>query len=234
MKKVAIIVAGGAGLRMGSEIPKQFLLLDGKPVLLHTLLAFQQALPEIQLIVVLPINQIAYWMKLCAEREDVPAHEVVSGGETRFHSSLNGIGALAEENQALVAIHDGVRPLISAKEIVQAYEMAEHMGNAVLAIDSKDSIRIFNEENGFFETIDRKRVKIIQTPQVFQLQDLRQGFAQAYKSLFTDDASVMEQAGHRIHLSEGHPENIKITTPEDLLVAEGILKKRAHAASILG
>ncbi len=225
MKKIVIIVAGGSGSRMGTEIPKQFLMLQNKPILLHTITRFKEAIPEILVFVVLPKNQISFWIDLCAKYPDVPEHEIITGGETRFHSSFHGIQAI-HENEAIVAIHDGVRPFPELDKLKKAFEQVEKMGNAVFAVDSKDSIRLLNNHSNVYEAIPRDQVKIIQTPQIFKLSSLRKAFANGYKSIFTDDASVIEMAGETIHLIEGNYENIKITTPEDLMIAEVILNKQ--------
>lgn len=227
MKKFVIIVAGGSGSRMGTETPKQFLMLQNKPILLHTIECFKKAINDIHIVLVLPKNQIAYWLEICAAQKDIPAHEIVTGGETRFHSSLHGIQSI-NEDEAIVAIHDGVRPFPEIHKIQQAFEIAKSKDNAVFAVDSKDSIRLLNLERMVYEAVPREQIKIIQTPQIFKLTLLRKAFDVGYKSLFTDDASVVEHAGVSINLVEGNYENIKITTPEDLILAEIILKKQTH------
>ena len=211
---------------MGTDIPKQFLMLQNKPILLHTIETFLAAIPEISIIVVLPKAQISYWIELCSQYKEVPEHEIVSGGETRFHSSLNGINSIQEEEEALVAIHDGVRPFPDITKIRNAYQLAELKGNAVFAVDSKDSIRKWNTEQQTYLSIPRDEVKLVQTPQIFRLNSLKKAFSIGFKSFFTDDASVIEHAGEAIHLIDGNYENIKITTPEDLDFAEVILNKR--------
>jgi 2-C-methyl-D-erythritol 4-phosphate cytidylyltransferase len=223
MKRYAIIVAGGSGSRMKSEVPKQFLILKDKPILLHTIEKFT-SLGEIKIIVVLPKNQISYWVNLCS-KFTVPEHEIVAGGETRFHSSQNGINALNEYEEGIVAIHDGVRPLVTKDVLEKAYNLAEEKGTAVVAVDSKDSIRIWNPNSDEYESVDRNSIRLIQTPQVFKKSILESAFELHYKSKFTDDASVVEEFGSPIFLSEGNYQNIKITTPEDLQLAEIILKE---------
>lgn len=212
---------------MGTEVPKQFLMLQNKPILLHTIETFKEAIPGIEVIVVLPKHQISYWVSLCASYEGVPEHEIVSGGETRFHSSLNGIQSILDTTEALVAIHDGVRPFPSIEQIQKAFALASEKGNAVFAVDSKDSIRKWNATQQTYDAVARDEIKIIQTPQIFKLSSLQEAFSVGYKPFFTDDASVVEHAGNVIHLIEGNYENIKITTPEDLLVAEVILSKKS-------
>lgn len=228
MRKYVIIVAGGSGQRMNSTIPKQFLRIQNKPLLYYTLKQFKIAIPDIQLIVVLPKDQMTVWKNICLEFEDfnqeIP-HEIIEGGQTRFHSSQNGIQFITEKNESIVGIHDGVRPFVSIQCIQEAYKQCENGQNAVLAISSKDSIRIWNSDKQEFESVNRNDIKIIQTPQVFRLSSLNTAFQQSYSELFTDDASVVEKMGEKIHLIEGNNENIKITTPEDLVIAESFLRK---------
>ena len=229
MKKIAIIVAGGSGQRMNSAVAKQFLLLQNKPILFHTLSAFKKAVPSIELIVVLPSNQMAYWKELCEKFPEIlelTPHRIVSGGETRFHSSKNAIESINTVEDALVAIHDGVRPLIEPHTINNAFECANNLGNCVVAVSSKDSIRIWDKLNKTFKSVLRDDVKIIQTPQIFKLITLKKAFNQDYSTGFTDDASVVEAYGEVIHLTEGEYTNLKITTPEDLLVAENIIRPK--------
>ncbi|TBH73606.1 2-C-methyl-D-erythritol 4-phosphate cytidylyltransferase [Aquirufa nivalisilvae] len=228
MKKYAIIVAGGTGQRMKSAVPKQFLLLQGKPILFHTLLQFKKAFADIELILVLPQNQFSTWHLLCQEHPEILQqcpHHLVEGGATRFHSSQQGIQAIQENQQALVAIHDGVRPLVSITCIQQAYQHAEEHGNAVLAVSSKDSIRQWDNNENVYLPLDRTQIKLIQTPQIFEFSLLKRAFQQEYQDSFTDDASVVELLGIDIHLVEGNYSNIKITTPEDLLIAEALTQK---------
>lgn len=225
MKKYAIIVAGGTGQRMKSAVPKQFLLLQGKPILFHTLLQFKKAFAEIELILVLPRDQFSTWQLLCQEHPEIIQacpHHLVEGGATRFHSSQQGILAIPVEKQALVAIHDGVRPLVSVDCIRHAYQSAEEYGNAVLAVSSKDSIRQWDTNENVYLPLDRTHIKIIQTPQIFEVSILKRAFQQEYQDFFTDDASVVELLGIDIHLVEGNYSNIKITTPEDMLIAEAL------------
>lgn len=226
MKNIAIIVAGGSGQRMKSVIPKQFLLLQGKPVLYHTLRQFKIAMPGIFLILVLPKDQIGFWAKLCSEfpeiEQDVP-HTIVEGGRTRFHSSQNAINTIPKDEDAFVAIHDGVRPMISIHEIQLSFKFAAIHGNAVLAVPSKDSVRKLDTETGYFSQVARNEIQIIQTPQIFSSKTLIKAFQQDFQEYFTDDASVVEQIGEKIHLVPGNYSNIKITTPEDLMLANILL-----------
>ncbi|MCG9881366.1 MAG: 2-C-methyl-D-erythritol 4-phosphate cytidylyltransferase [Bacteroidia bacterium] len=221
MKKFAIIVAGGKGLRMGSDIPKQFLPLAGKPVLMHTIEAFSN-IGEIDIILVLPSSQISYWLNLCNEYNFALQHQIVEGGETRFQSVKNGLGAIPNSvKNGLVAIHDGVRPLISGKIIQDSFQVASKNGNALTAVQLKDSIRFL--ENHTSKSLDRSQYVLVQTPQTFDVNLIKKSYEVASNpEQFTDDASVAEWAGFPIHLIEGDYRNIKITTSEDLIIAEAI------------
>lgn len=211
---------------MNSAVAKQFLLLQNKPILFHSLRAFKLADPNIELIVVLPTNQFEYWQSLCVKFPEITLetpHKIIAGGETRFHSSKNAIDSIVHQDNCLVAIHDGVRPLIEPHTITKAFDLASELGNCVVSVSSKDSIRLWDAQAQEYKSVLRDEVKIIQTPQVFSISSLKKAFSQAYSPLFTDDASVMEANGEKVHLIEGAYTNIKITTPEDLLVAESIL-----------
>lgn len=220
MKKYAIIVAGGSGSRMKSEIPKQFLPLAGRPVLLHTLRAFESS-GDVEIILVLPDYQIGIWEELVSETGDATRYRVVPGGETRFHSVKKGLEAISEEN-SLTAVHDGVRPLVTTVLISKCFEEAETFGSAIAAVRLKDSLRETGSD-GYPKTVDREAFRLIQTPQVFRTSWMKKAFDREYHPLFTDCASVVESAGFRIHLTEGDYRNLKITTPEDLPVAEALL-----------
>lgn len=212
-----MIVAGGKGLRMGGDIPKQFLPVKGKPVLMRTLEAFHAYDAAIRLIVVLPADQQAYWKQLCQKHGFTLPHQVADGGETRFHSVKNGL-ALVEED-ALVGVHDGVRPFVSPDVIAECYRSAEEKGAAIPVVDIVETVRRISEDGGS-ETVPRDRYKLVQTPQVFRASLLKQAYAQPYVPAFTDDASVVEALGHRVELVRGNRENIKLTTPFDLKLAE--------------
>jgi len=218
MKKFACIVAGGTGTRMLSEIPKQFLTLHEKPVLLHTLLRFKEADPGIAMAVVLPSTHIGYWENLC-NVHDVPEHKIINGGSTRYDSVKNGLDAF-EEN-GLVAVHDAVRPLITPAFINRLFEKASENGNAVPVIHIQETIRMV--EGSGNRSADRSLFRIVQTPQVFDLVRLKKAFSQPYRQAFTDEATVMELAGETIHLVDGEAANIKITTPADLSFAERMM-----------
>lgn len=219
MKKQVIIVAGGSGLRMGNVIPKQFIEIAGKPILLRTLENFYSFDVEMDIVLVLPKHEIETWNLICKTFDCKIKHRVVEGGATRFDSVKNGLN-LAMDN-AVIAIHDGVRPFVSHKTINNCFEMAIQCGTAVPFVDIVDSIRI--KTNNGNVAFDRSQIKAVQTPQVFQSEVLLKAYSQSYQNTFTDDASVVERL-FPISLVEGNKENIKITTPFDLQVAELILK----------
>ena len=216
MKKYIIIVAGGKGLRMGGDIPKQFLPVCGKPVLMRTLEAFHAYDASMRLILVLPVSQQAYWKQLCEEYQFELVHEIANGGETRFHSVKNGL-ALVEED-GLVGVHDGVRPFVSQEVITRCYEEAASLKAVIPVIGVVETVRHLTEEGS--ETVPRDQYKLVQTPQVFEVTLLRRAYQQEYTDLFTDDASVVEALGEKVYLVEGNRENIKLTTPFDLKLAE--------------
>ena len=216
MKKHIIIVAGGKGLRMGGDIPKQFLPICGKPVLMRTLEAFHAYDASMQLILVLPISQQTYWKQLCEEYHFDLVHEIADGGETRFHSVKNGLALVKEDG--LVGVHDGVRPFVSQEVIARCYEEAVSLKAVIPVIGVVETVRHLIEEGS--ETVPRDQYKLVQTPQVFDVALLRRAYQQEYTDLFTDDASVVEALGEKVYLVEGNRENIKLTTPFDLKLAE--------------
>ncbi len=220
MKKYAIIVAGGSGKRMGTTMPKQFLLLAGKPVLMHTIEAFYNFDSEMTIIVVLPQNQVDTWKNLCWQYAFEIEHSIAIGGATRFESVKNGLALV--DGDGIVGVHDGVRPLVQNATLNRCYIEAGAYGSAVPVSDSKESVRIL-DENGQSRAIDRTTVRMVQTPQVFRVKILKESYAQQFKPSFTDDASVVEAAGYPIHLSNGNKENIKLTTPDDMIYAEALL-----------
>lgn len=221
-ERYAIIVAGGRGLRMGGELPKQFLPLCGKPVLMRTLELFEGEVSRI--ILVLPEDHIPFWEELCERYHFTLTHTVALGGETRFHSVRSGLSHLPQEG--LVAVHDGVRPLVSSALIRRSFEEAERSGAALPACPVTDSLRLRQDE-GKSEAVDRSRYVVVQTPQTFDLGRLQQAYEQAYSPLFTDDASVYEAASlGSITLVAGEETNIKLTTPRDLLLAELLLREK--------
>lgn len=211
MNRYALIVAGGSGTRMQSDIPKQFLLLNNKPVLMHTLEKFVGT----KIILVLPFAQIAAWKELCSAYAFDQPHEIVSGGEKRFHSVLNGLKQIGEEG--VVAIHDGVRPCVTRGIIDHAFGEAAIHDNAVVAVKLKDSVRVMEQNRS--HAVNRDLYYLIQTPQTFVISSIKEAYAKAKHDDYTDDASVYEAAGGAVHLIQGDYRNIKITTPEDMLIA---------------
>ena len=222
MKEVAIIVAGGKGLRMGGELPKQFLPIGGRPVLMRTLEAFAAYNPQVQLVVVLPQSQQAYWRELCVRYDFRLPHTVVDGGETRFHSVRNGL--LQVEAPALVAVHDGVRPFVSSEVIARCYRLAAEHQAVVPVVGVVETLRRLEPE-GQSVTVPRDGYRLVQTPQVFNADLLLRAYSQPYVESFTDDASVVEAYGHAVCLTEGNRENIQLTTPFDLKVAAALLEE---------
>lgn len=216
-----IIVAGGSGIRMNASIPKQFLELNGLPILMHTVKAFYTYNNDMRIILVLPEHDIPYWEKLCEGHAFKIPLAVVKGGATRFESVRNGLMHI-KNSQGVVSVHDGVRPLVSQRLIHESFSTAIEKGSAVAAIALKDSIRKVTTDGN--EAVDRAAYRLVQTPQVFLLPVIKSAYKAAKHSNFTDDATVVESSGHTIQLIEGEGQNIKITTPEDLLVAEHLLK----------
>lgn len=206
---------------MGAELPKQFLPIGGKPVLMHTLEAFHLAIPDIKQILVLPESQQTYWRTLCDEYSFTIPHQVANGGETRFHSVKNGLALVDEEG--LIGVHDGVRPFASVEVIRRCYAEAAQYKAVVPVVDVVETVRYLQDNDS--QTVDRNCYKLVQTPQVFDVWMLKQAYQQPYTAHFTDDASVVEAYGQKIYLTEGNRENIKITTPFDLKIAEAILGK---------
>jgi len=218
MQKSVIIVAGGSGKRMNADIPKQFIEIKGKPILMHTIEKFYAYDYSINIIVVLPELHIEYWNKLVEKYNFKLPIQIVKGGESRFESVKNGLKLI---KNGIVGIHDAVRPLVSSDTIKRAYEAAILDGNAIPCININDSLRIIN--NSGSETLNRNHVRIVQTPQCFEVSIIKKAYLQDYNSKFTDDASVLENSGIFIHLVEGNHENIKITRPLDIKIAEALL-----------
>lgn len=217
-----IIVAGGKGMRMGCELPKQFLPVAGKPVLMRTIERFYQFNRDLNFIIVLPQSQQACWRSLCAEHHFTISHTVVNGGDTRFASSKNGLSYIPNDAQGLVAIHDGVRPFVSVDVIDRCFNEARTNGTAIPVVPAIDSLRQIDTETGDTFTVNRSLFQAVQTPQVFDITLARKAFNQPYSDKFTDDASVIESLGIKINTVEGNRENIKLTTPFDLKIAEMI------------
>lgn len=216
-----IIVAGGKGLRMGSDIPKQFLPIGGKPVLMRTLERFRQYSPTLQIILVLPKAQQDYWQKLCKEYAFDIDYQLADGGETRFHSVQNGLAKIPDNAQGVVGVHDGVRPFPSIDVIRNCYETAREKKAVIPVIPVVETVRHLKGDTSV--TVPRNEYRLVQTPQTFDIQLLKEANRQPYNDGFTDDASVVETFGFNITLVEGNRENIKITTPYDLKIAEVLI-----------
>ena len=223
LKEYAIIVAGGKGTRIKSNLPKQFITLNGLPVLMHTINAFYEYSPTITLILVLPEDDFATWESLCKKYNYHKDLTLQKGGDTRFQSVKKGLEKIAGEG--LVAIHDGVRPLVSADIIGASFRLAAVHHSAVAAVRLKESIRMTDQDNT--KAVDRSRFRLIQTPQTFLVSLIKKAYEIREDASLTDDASVAERSGHTISLFEGSYSNIKITTPEDLIVAEALLKQKS-------
>ena len=219
----AVIVAGGKGLRMGGDIPKQFLPIGGKPVLMRTLERFKEYSPDLQIILVLPAEQHDYWEQLCKEYAFSVEHQVANGGQTRFHSVQNGLNMIPEDAQGVVGIHDGVRPFVNTEVIARCYETARTAKAVIPVMPVVETLRYIGED-GKGQNVYREHYKSVQTPQTFDIQLLKEANRQPYKESFTDDASVIEAMGQSVTMVEGNKENIKITTPFDMIIAEALLK----------
>ena len=216
-----IIVAGGKGLRMGSDIPKQFLPIGGKPVLMRTIERFRQYSADIQIILVLPEAQQAYWQQLCKKYDFHVDYQLANGGETRFHSVQNGLALIPDDAEGVVGVHDGVRPFPSIEIIRRCYQTAQSQKAVVPVIPVVETVRHLENEKSV--TVPRTEYCLVQTPQTFDIQLLKAANRQPYNDGFTDDASVVEAFGFDITLVEGNRENIKITTPYDLKIAEVLI-----------
>lgn len=219
MKRYVIIVAGGKGMRMGGDVPKQFRPIGGKPVLMRTIEAFRRVYDDIQVILVLPHDQQAYWARLCQEYDFGIPFLTADGGDSRFHSVRNGLALVPDEAEGLVGVHDGVRPFVSEDTIRRCYEAAWEQGAAIPVVPVVETVRQILPEGDSF-TVDRDQFRLVQTPQVFTVGVLKKAYLQPYQREFTDDASVVEEMGHTIVLVEGNRGNIKLTTPDDLKLAE--------------
>lgn len=219
MDLYVVIVAGGSGKRMGTETPKQFLELAGRPVLMHTIERFKLFSDAIEIITVLPENQLRFWFDIQKKHSFSVLHTLVKGGSNRFLSVKNGLEFV--KSPGLVAIHDGVRPFVSLDTIKRCFETAEKYGNAIPAISPTESLRILTDHGS--QPISRFSVKQIQTPQVFDAALIKKAYQQEYSQDFTDDATVLENTGEKINIIEGNRENIKITNPEDLIISSALL-----------
>ena len=228
MKTIAIIVAGGSGTRFGAQVPKQFLELGGKPILMRTVEAFEEALTngEHEIVVTLPADQIGVWQDLCARHGLAVPHRVVPGGETRWHSVKNALDSIDNPAAAdVIAVHDGVRPLASVELIQRTLDTAHRCGTAIPVVMLNDSVRQVADEES--HALDRSSLRAVQTPQAFEAQLLLDAYRQPFEPTFTDDASVVERMGRAVTLVEGEPTNLKITRPMDLALAEYLLNHHA-------
>lgn len=223
MTRYIIIVAGGKGLRMGGEIPKQFRLIAGRPVLMRTVEAFLAAYSDIHVVLVLPHDQQAYWAALCQDYDFRAPMTIADGGATRFHSVQNGLALIPDEDECIVGVHDGVRPFVSPEVIRCCYENAWTQGATVPVVPVVETVRQLLPD-GSSRSVDRDEYRLVQTPQTFPLSMLRRAYAQPYVPAFTDDASVVQSLGLPVYLVEGNRQNIKLTTPEDLMLADAICK----------
>ena len=216
-----IIVAGGKGLRMGSDIPKQFLPIGGKPILMRTLERFRDYSEKLQIILVLPIAQQDYWRQLCEQYHFEVKYQLANGGQTRFHSVQNGLALIPDDVEGVVGVHDGVRPFPSVEVIRNCYEAARTAKAVIPVIPVVETVRHIEGEGSV--TVPRGDYRLVQTPQTFDIQLLKAANRQPYNDGFTDDASIVESFGHQITLVEGNRENIKITTPYDMKIAEVLI-----------
>ena len=224
MKKYMIVVAGGKGLRMGGDVPKQFQIIGNKPILMVTLERLHAIDPTMQIILVLPADQIEMWKEMCREYEFAVPLLLTQGGATRFHSVQNGLAQVDDMEEALVGVHDGVRPCVSQRVVDDCFREAWIHGAAIPMIDLQDSLRHIVGADGVTEVVPRDRYRLVQTPQVFRLSVLRKAYEQRFVETFTDDASVVEAAGMDVVAVEGNRENIKLTTPYDMLVARTLME----------
>lgn len=221
MHNVVIIVAGGSGSRMKTNVPKQFLTLKDKPVLMHSIEAFYNFDDKINIILTLPENYFEYWKSLCNKFSFKIDHNIVKGGKTRFHSVKNAVETIGKSD--LIAVHDGVRPLIDKFTIEKCFKVASEKGNAIPVADIPESIREIKDKSS--KSVNRKNYKIVQTPQIFKSELLIKAYKQEFKEHFTDDASLLDEMGEILNLIDGNRENIKITTQSDLIFAEALMSQ---------
>ncbi len=221
MRRAVVIVAGGNGKRMGSEIPKQFIPIDGKPIIFRTIEKFIEFDDEMEIILVLPEDQIDYYTDLCFRYAFQHYLSIAVGGSERFYSVKNGLKMV--DKGSLIAIHDGVRPFVTKETINKCFLSAAEHGSGVPVISPHESVRQINNDGNTI--LDRNTIRLIQTPQVFRSEIIMKAYDQDFSPTFTDDASVVEKAGHKIHLVEGNIENIKITRPFDLTIARAITQQ---------
>lgn len=219
MRRFVLITAGGSGKRMKTDLPKQFIEIAGKPVLMHTFEAFLRFDPALEFVLVLPESTFDYWKESCLKHRFRQSHQLASSGPTRFHSVKSGLRLVPDD--ALVAIHDGVRPLVSVEVIERVFLLAEKMGNGVPGITVHESLRLI--DHALSKPLSREKVRMIQTPQCFRADLIKKAYNRNYNEAYTDEATLFEADGHRINLTEGNRENIKITTPADLKIAAALL-----------
>ena len=227
MKRYLIVVAGGKGQRMGGVLPKQFQLLGGRPVLMVTLERLYALDNTLNIVLVLPKEHLGLWDELCLKYSFAVPLVVTEGGNTRFHSVKNGLDTIQDDvtlEDALVGVHDGVRPFVSQRVLDEAYREAWNNGAVIPMIELQDSLRQIIGGEGASQTVPRDRYRLVQTPQVFRLSLLRRAYEQRYVEVFTDDASVVEAMGERVFAVEGNRENIKLTTPFDMMIANTLLE----------
>lgn len=222
MNKTIIIVAGGKGTRMLGETPKQFIEINNKPILIHTFECFYHYDDSVFFVLALNTEYFSIWRDLIRKYQFSIKHEIVQGGDTRFHSVLNALKKTPDD--CLVAVHDAVRPLVNRGTISRCFEVAQEKGCAVPCVEISESVRELIPEGS--KAVDRHKLRLIQTPQIFRSDIIKKSYQQAYSEIFTDDASVVENAGYSIHLVEGDRENIKITTREDILIVTAVMKER--------
>ncbi len=223
IQKYAVIVAGGKGTRMGAIVPKQFLPLHGKPLLCHPIQAFADALPGIHIVLVLPPDQLGSARTVLRSYIGNINVTIVAGGETRYHSVQNGLKEVNDDG--IVFVHDGARPLISTELIRRCYVRATENGSAIPAVPVTESVRM--DENGISTPVNREQLRIIQTPQTFRTEIILPAFEQEYDPSFTDEATVVEAFGTKVYLVEGMRDNIKVTNPIDMIIAEALMKDRS-------
>ena len=224
MKTIAVIVAGGSGTRFGAQVPKQFLCLGGIPILMRTIDVFHRALEDVEheIFVTLPADQFGQWQQLCDQYSFDTQHHVVQGGETRWHSVKNALDSIGDANDVdVIAVHDGVRPLVTTELINRTLATARQHGSAIPVVMLNDSVRQVDGETS--HALDRSSLRAVQTPQAFDARLLIAAYGQPFDQTFTDDASVVERMGHNVTLVDGDPQNLKITRPMDLALAEYLL-----------
>ncbi len=225
MRRYAIVVAGGKGERMGTAVPKQFLPMGGQPVLMHTIRAFAEADVAVGIIVVLPEECHGHWDELCLRHGFSVPYRLASGGDTRFHSVKNGLALIPDDEEGVVAVHDGVRPFASRELILRCYEATALRGSAVPVVPVVETLRRLTAD-GLSEVVSRDDYRLVQTPQVFRISLLKEAYRQPYRPEFTDDASVVEALGHEVALVDGERDNIKLTTPSDMSLAEYLCRAK--------